>query len=136
MVVQEDARIDELLWAGRQAYGQGDRLRAMDCWRQAAALRPDDERIWLELLSVVEESEDRRVCLENILTINPANEQARRQLRAYYLLRGEQPPEPRSPVTSVLLYLGGTLGRFIVLVLFIAVLFIIGLLLGVLINLL
>jgi hypothetical protein len=135
-MVEDNARIDELLWAGRQAYGQGDRQRAMDCWRQAAGLRPEDERIWLELLSVVEEGEDRRVCLENILTINPDNEQARRQLRAYYLLRGEQPPQKPSRLITGLTYLGSALVRLIVMLLLMAALFAIGLLLGVLINLL
>lgn len=98
----KEIRANELLRAGRVAYAQGERRRAHDLWRQAAALRPHDEQIWLSLLSVVSDSQDRRVCLQNILTINPNNKQAARQLRTMNFLEAVDdsdviPEEARRP---------------------------------------
>ncbi len=49
-----------------------------------AVLDADDrnERAWLWLSDVVESDEERIVCLENVLTINPDNEVARKGLAA------------------------------------------------------
>jgi hypothetical protein len=41
-----------------------------------------NERAWLWLSDVVENDEERIVCLENVLTINPDNEVARKRLAA------------------------------------------------------
>jgi hypothetical protein len=41
-----------------------------------------NEQAWLWLSSVVDEDEDRIICLENVLTINPRNEAARKGLAA------------------------------------------------------
>ena len=76
-------RVDELLQAGKKAYTEGKSRRAHDLWREAATVDPYDERVWLALYRVLETPEDKRVCLENILAINPLNAKARRQLRAY-----------------------------------------------------
>ena len=78
-------RAAELLRAGRSALADGQDERAHDLWRQSATLYPQNEAVWLSLLQVVRSSDDRRVCLENIITINPRNEQALRQLRALTL---------------------------------------------------
>ena len=42
----------------------------------------------MALLKVLEDEEDRKVCLKNIIAINPLNTEARRQLRL--LLRAER----------------------------------------------
>lgn len=76
-------RVDDLLQAGKSAFTEGNTRRAHDLWREAATLDPYDERVWNALLRVLETPEDKRVCLENILAINPLNTKARRQLRAY-----------------------------------------------------
>lgn len=76
-------RVDELLQAGKRAYTEGKTRQAHDLWREAATEDPYDERVWLALFRVLETPEDKRVCLENILAINPLNAKARRQLRAY-----------------------------------------------------
>lgn len=80
---ERNRRADELLQAGKSAYTEGNTRRAHDLWREAATLDPYDERVWLALFRVLETPEDKRVCLENILAINPLNAKARRQLRAY-----------------------------------------------------
>jgi hypothetical protein len=76
-------RVDDLLQAGKRAFTEGNVRLAHDLWREAATVDPYDERVWLALLRVLNSPEDKRVCLENILSINPLNAKARRQLRAY-----------------------------------------------------
>lgn len=73
-------RFDELLDAGRTAYLTGDPRLAHDYWKEAARLNPANEQVWTALLDVIETEEDQRVCLQNIIQINPLNVQARRQL--------------------------------------------------------
>lgn len=74
---------DGLMAEGWIALNNNDRKLAHDLWREAALLDPYDERVWLALLEVLKRPEDRHVCLQNIVEINPMNAQARRMLRAY-----------------------------------------------------
>jgi hypothetical protein len=80
-----DASIDfeRLMREGRIALNKGDRDLAHELWREAAMLDPYNEQVWVSLLDVLDSLEDRRVCLQNIVEINPLNNQARRMLRAY-----------------------------------------------------
>ncbi|NDJ59804.1 MAG: hypothetical protein GYB67_01695 [Chloroflexi bacterium] len=87
----EHPEVDALLNEGQRAFRLGHQRRAHTLWRRAASLAPYDERIWQALLQVLTDDADRRVCLENIVAINPLNSEARQQLRA---LRGAQPPLP------------------------------------------
>jgi tetratricopeptide (TPR) repeat protein len=85
MVNQEAARpgserFDELFQAGRSAFAMGNLQQAHDFWKEAARLSPFNEQVWLALLDVIDSDDDRRVCLQNILQINPMNVQARRML--------------------------------------------------------
>jgi DNA-binding SARP family transcriptional activator len=70
----------ELMQSGRAALNTGRREDAHRIWKQAAALDPYNEQVWLALLEVIDEDADRRVCLQNILQINALNVQARREL--------------------------------------------------------
>ena len=70
----------DLMQAGRVAYAAGKRKMAHDLWREAANIDPYNEQVWLALLDVIEADADKRVCLQNILAINPLNVPARRQL--------------------------------------------------------
>jgi hypothetical protein len=97
-----DAHVDELILAGCSELAAGRRQEAHNFWRRAAALRPDDEEIWLALLSVVETDEDRRTCLENVTMLNPQNKVALQQLQALgslmTLMDGERvDPKPSRP---------------------------------------
>lgn len=76
-------RVDDLLQSGKRALNEGKPRVAHDLWREAATIDPYDERVWTALLRVLDAPEDKRVCLENILAINPLNAKARRQLRAF-----------------------------------------------------
>jgi len=69
-----------LFKAGKEAAKQGDNARAHDLFRQAIEIDPYHEQVWLWLASVVETDEDRRVCFENVLELNPTHPTARRQL--------------------------------------------------------
>lgn len=75
-----DTNFAQLMQSGRAAYMSGNRKLAHDLWRDAAQIDPYNEQVWLALLSVLEGDADRRVCLQNIIAINPLNVQARRQL--------------------------------------------------------
>lgn len=77
------ARFAHHMTAGKLALERGDRHEAHDHWRAAALIDPYSEQVWLALLRVLETDADRKVCLENILAINPLNIQARRQLHTY-----------------------------------------------------
>jgi hypothetical protein len=70
----------DLMQAGRVAFTAGKPEMAHDLWREAARVDPYNEQVWLALLDVLESDQDRKVCLQNILVINPMNVQARRQL--------------------------------------------------------
>ncbi len=66
---------------GKKAARAGDSIRAHALFRQAIEIDPYHETVWLWLASVVESDEDKHVCFENVLELNPANPTARQQLR-------------------------------------------------------
>jgi len=74
-------RIDELLKRGIAAAKAGRREEARQILLHVVELNERNERAWLWLSGVVDAREDRRVCLENVLTINPGNPHARQGLR-------------------------------------------------------
>jgi hypothetical protein len=74
------ASFDQFIQAGKAAYAAGEKRRAHELWREAATIDPYQEKVWVALLRVLESDDDRRVCLENILAINPGNQKARRHL--------------------------------------------------------
>lgn len=92
-------RYEELMQAGRVAYKEGKRQLAHDYWREAATVDPYNEQVWLSLYRVLEKDEDRIVCLENIIAINPMNVQARRRLRVYQE-HATPTAQPSAPVGS------------------------------------
>jgi hypothetical protein len=67
--------------AGKEEARKGHRAKAHTLFRQAVEVDPYHEMVWLWLASVVETEEDRRVCFENVLELNPSNPTARRQLQ-------------------------------------------------------
>lgn len=71
----------DLYKAGKSAARQGDRAQAHDLFRQAVEIDPYHEQVWLWLASVVDNDEDKRVCFENVLQLNPSNPTARQHLQ-------------------------------------------------------
>jgi tetratricopeptide (TPR) repeat protein len=74
-------RVVELLQRGIAAAKAGQKQAARQALLQAIELDEQNEQAWLWLSGVVESFEDRRVCLENVLTINPNNGHAQAGLR-------------------------------------------------------
>jgi hypothetical protein len=81
-LTRRNKALESLLEAGKKALIVGDQRAAHDYWRMAAVTSPYEERVWVALMDVLTDEEDREVCLENIIAINPLNPEARRQLRA------------------------------------------------------
>jgi hypothetical protein len=105
------ASVDQLLAAGERAYGEGQRRLAHEVWREAAVIDPYNEQVWIALLKVLDTDEDRRVCLQNILIINPLNVEARHRLgvlRRTMVVRPDSQPilvplTPSSPSLDIFL---------------------------------
>jgi len=70
-----------LFKAGQEAARSGNNQQAHDLFRRAIEVDPYHEQVWLWLASVVETDDDRRVCFENVLELNPDNVTAQRQLQ-------------------------------------------------------
>lgn len=78
------ARFARLMRLGQVSFAEGNRRQAHRFWRRAAMINPTDEQVWVALLNVLEDPEDRRVCLQNIVAINPNNPQAQQQLNDFF----------------------------------------------------
>jgi len=86
----EMTQIAELLQRGIAAARAGRTQEAFQALLQVTELDERNEQAWLWLSGVVESFEDRRVCLENALAINPDNAHA----RAGLLWLDQQAPTP------------------------------------------
>jgi hypothetical protein len=72
--------IDQLYQDGVAAIRAGNPNKARSLLEEVVRLDPVHEQGWLWLSAVVETDEDRITCLDNVLTINPFNEEAQRAL--------------------------------------------------------
>lgn len=94
---------DQLLRLGKAALREGDKQSAYHLWKQAAMREPDNEAVWVAMLQVLDSEADRRVCLMNIITINPNNKEAQAELDAMIgNVRGTQPMRRLSPQRQIL----------------------------------
>jgi len=80
--------------AGKEAARAGDHAKAHEYFRRAIEVDPYHEQVWLWLASVVETDEDRRVCFENVLELNPTQPTARRELQKLDLQALEEAMHP------------------------------------------
>ncbi len=64
------------LYAGALALTMGDRLRARELLLQVVERDDTNEEGWLWLSGAVDDPEDQRTALENVLTLNPHNQHA------------------------------------------------------------
>lgn len=74
--------IPELLRQGIEAARAGNKAQARDFFEQVTELDENNEKGWFWLASVVDTDEERRICLSNVLHINPSNEKAQRAMAA------------------------------------------------------
>ena len=72
--------IAELLRQGIEAARENKRKEAREYFEQVVELDDKSEKGWFWLASVVDSDEERRICLSNVLHINPNNERAKRAL--------------------------------------------------------
>jgi tetratricopeptide (TPR) repeat protein len=78
----------ELLKSGINAIKAGEKSAARELFFQLLESDQRNEEAWFLLSDVVDNIDDRRICLENVLVLNPQNENARQRLEAI-----EDPPE-------------------------------------------
>lgn len=75
-----DPKVEQLLHEGMAAARAGDKETARTKLRELVALDQYNEKGWFWLASVAESIEERRVCLGNVVVINPDNEKAKQML--------------------------------------------------------
>ncbi|MFQ5419009.1 MAG: tetratricopeptide repeat protein [Anaerolineae bacterium] len=68
------------LQAGITAVRAGDKAKGRELLLQVIEVDEENELAWLWLSGVVADDEERRICLENVLTINPENQAAKKGL--------------------------------------------------------
>ena len=92
--------VNAMVEDGIRAYRAGDKDRALDLLMKATESDPEHEKGWMWLSAVVDTDGDRRICLENVLFINPDNKNAQRGLEKLNRPKTGQlkaPPEPAEP---------------------------------------
>lgn len=77
----EHTQLDQFLREGIAAARAGQREQARDLLLRVIAVDEEVETAWLWLSGVVDDLQDRRICLENVLTLNPNNAAAQQGLR-------------------------------------------------------
>ncbi|MEJ2209428.1 MAG: bacterial transcriptional activator domain-containing protein [Anaerolineae bacterium] len=87
----DSPRIADLLQQGIAAAKAGRKEEARRLLTQVVDLDERNEKAWLWLSGVVESTEDRQICLENVLALNPDNQHARAGLE---WLQQHAPPPP------------------------------------------
>lgn len=75
------AETDKLVRDGIKAYRGGRKAEARMLLEQATERDPENEQAWMWLSAVVDSVEDQRICLENVIFLNPNNENAKRGLK-------------------------------------------------------
>jgi hypothetical protein len=94
-----DPQVAEMLRQGIAAAQAGNNSQAEQLLRRVIAADRNNELAWLMMSSVVDDAADMVLCLENVLVINPNNEEARMMLAI--AKRTANPPragaQPSSP---------------------------------------
>lgn len=97
----EDAHVDQVsVWLreGIAAVKAGQKERAHELLIRVVARDEQNAQAWLWLSSVVESLEDRKVCLENVLEIDPNNAPARKGLDWVRQQMPQQPEMQAAPI--------------------------------------
>lgn len=84
---------NEALKRGVLAYKEGRKDDARRFFEQVIEADEQNEKAWLGLSRVVEDDEERQICLENVLTINPSNETAQKVLSHLTVQQQEAVPD-------------------------------------------
>ncbi len=78
--MSDSKQIKQLLRQGVTAAKAGDKEKARKLFEKVIEQDKNNEKAWLYMARVVESEEQQRVCLGNVLYLNPDNEKARRLL--------------------------------------------------------
>lgn len=89
-----DASGQEKLRAGITAVKNGDRRHGRALLEAVLEADERNEMAWLWLSGAVETTEERQICLENVLAINPANALAQKGLAKLAQAASKETPEP------------------------------------------
>lgn len=71
---------DKLIEQGQLALNEGRRAEAQELLIRATEIDENNVNAWLLLVSAVDSVEEKRICLENVLMLEPANTAAQRML--------------------------------------------------------
>lgn len=88
-----DASVPEKLRAGITAVKNGDRTQGRALLEAVLEADERNEKAWLWLSGAVETAEERQICLENVLAINPENALAQKGLAKLAQAAPEKAPE-------------------------------------------
>lgn len=89
--------VESLIKDGIRAYKSQKRVEAFEVFSKATELDPYNAQAWLWLSAVVDTEEDQRVCLENVLHIDPNNAAAQKGLKMLDAKRKSAPPPAPEP---------------------------------------
>jgi len=94
------ANVEAMVRAGIEAYRAGKASEARKLLEKAIELDDYNEQAWMWLSAVVETEEEKRTCLENVLVINPENEEAQRGLKMLGVDGGGSAPIADAPASA------------------------------------
>ena len=93
----DESHVSRLLSQGIAAARAKQRRRAREYLMKVVELDEGNEQAWLWLSGVVDALEDQKICLENVLAINPQNAHARAGLQwLEKLMAASAEPTPSS----------------------------------------
>lgn len=72
--------VQDLLKQGIEAAREGKKAEAREFFEQVVELDEKNERAWFWMASVVDSDDEKRICLKNVVQINPNNERAQKAL--------------------------------------------------------
>lgn len=78
--MSEEQNVQQLLRQGIEAAREGNKAEARKLFEQVVELDDKSEKGWFWLASVVDTDEEKKVCLGNVLFINPGNERAQKAM--------------------------------------------------------
>jgi hypothetical protein len=86
-----ESQTEQLLKEGKAAAKRGDKVQARSLLTQVVESDPRSEEAWMWLSGVVSDPQEQQICLENVLVINPQNEQALKGLQFISVKTGVLP---------------------------------------------
>src|SRR6476469_3368712 len=94
MVAPHTPDVSTLLHQAMEALTRGDKPSARDLLTSVLELDDRNEQAWLWLSGAVDSPAEQRICLENVLTINPGSTAAKQGLAYLEKQEAEHPAPP------------------------------------------